>query len=90
MDETEHRADHSERGPWLPCATLRLYYGVLGRGAVDGNTFVEAGIAVTGSGDAFVVVSVGLLVEAGAVAESGGLLVGVGAVICGGGWAVVA
>jgi hypothetical protein len=54
-----------------------------------GNAFVEVGIVVTGSGDAVVVESGGLLVGTGAVAESGRLLVGVGADICGVGWAVV-
>jgi len=49
---------------------------VLVRGTAVGNTFVEVGIAVSGSGDA-------------AVVESGGLLVGAGAIICGVGWAVV-
>jgi hypothetical protein len=68
---------------------LSPYCCVTGRGAAVGNAFVEVGIAVTGSGDAAVVESGGLLVEDGAVAESGGLLVGVGAVICGVGWAVI-
>jgi hypothetical protein len=53
-----------------------LYCCVLGRGAAVGNAFVEAGMVVTGSGDAVVV-------------ESGGLLVGVGADVCGVDWAVV-
>jgi hypothetical protein len=50
---------------------------------------VDVGSEVTGSGVPADVESVGLLVEDGAVAESGGLLVGVGAVVCGVGWAVV-
>jgi len=73
----------------FPCAILPLYCCVTGRGAAVGNAFVEAGIAVSGSGVPAEVESVGLLVEDGAVAESIGLLGGAGAVVGGVGWAVV-
>jgi hypothetical protein len=70
-------------------AMAPLYCCVTGRGAAVGKIFVEAGIAVTGSGDAAVTESGELLVGDGAVAESGVLLVGVGAAVCGVGWVVV-
>jgi hypothetical protein len=73
----------------LPCAILPRYYCVTGRGAVVGNAFVDVGIAVSGSGVPADVESGELLVEDGAVAESGGLFGGVGAVVAGVGWTVV-
>lgn len=66
-------AIHSWRrlGRWLPLPViLPLYCCVTGRGGAIGNSFVEVGIVVSGSGD-----------EAGMGA--GWFLVGVGAVICG-------
>src|ERR1035437_5578717 len=55
---------------WLPLPViLPLYCCVSGKGGAVGNSFVEVGIVVSGSGD-------------GAGVGAGGLLVGVGAVIC--------
>jgi hypothetical protein len=83
------RAKAAPRSMTLPCAILPRYYCVTGRGAVVGNAFVDVGIAVSGSGVPADVESGELLVEDGAVAESGGLFGGVGAVVAGVGWTVV-
>ena len=79
-----------------PCAQVPPDYGETGIGVAVGNSFVEVGIADSGSGAEAVVGGDGLVVGVGvvdsgsgveAVVGSGALVMGVGAVVSGVAWA---